>query len=155
VVDLGWSLRPATPSDAGWLADLKVAVMRPDLERLGYWDRDWASERFLDRYDPTVTTVIVLGADEVGCIAVRPERGHWWIEHFYLRRDAHRGGVCAARSCGTSWRHARTVARSCWHWTVRAGCAGCMNATDLSTITTTTMVSTRSFGARGDNLATT
>lgn len=93
VVDLRWSLRPATPSDAGWLADLKAAVMRPDLERLGYWDRDWARGRFLDRYDPTVTSVIVLGADEVGCIAVRSERDHWWIEHFYLRPDAQGRGL--------------------------------------------------------------
>jgi len=34
--------------------------MRPDLERLGLWDEDWARRRFLDTVDAQ------------------------WIEHFYL-----------------------------------------------------------------------
>ncbi len=43
-----WSLRAATAADASWLADLKAEAMRADLQRLGYWDRDWARQWFLE-----------------------------------------------------------------------------------------------------------
>lgn len=83
-VTASWSLRPGTLDDAEWMADLKVVAMRPDLERLGYWDRDWARQRLLDTYIPENTSVITLDGEIAGCIAVRPESDALWIEHFYL-----------------------------------------------------------------------
>ncbi|HYQ62605.1 GNAT family N-acetyltransferase [Actinophytocola sp.] len=82
-----WSLRSATPRDAEWMADLKATVMRADLERLGYWDHDWARQRFLDTYVPANTNVILVDGDVAGCIAVRAEPDALWIEHFYLRPE--------------------------------------------------------------------
>jgi len=79
-----WSLRPATADDAQWMADLKAVAMRPDLERLGYWHRDRARQRFLDAYIPRNTRVIVIDRWAAGLIAVRPEPDALWIEHFYL-----------------------------------------------------------------------
>jgi GNAT superfamily N-acetyltransferase len=79
-----WSLRPATSADAQWIADLKATAMRPDLERLGYWDRDWARQRFLDAFVPANTDLIEIDGKPLGVIAVRPERDAQWIEHFYL-----------------------------------------------------------------------
>lgn len=58
--------------------------MRPDLERLGLWDRDWARQRFLDTYIPANTDVIEVDGRPVGSIAVRPAADAQWIEHFYL-----------------------------------------------------------------------
>jgi len=83
-VDRDWSLRAATPQDAEWLADLKAAAMRPDLERLGRWDHGRARARFLETYVPSTTYIIVLENEDVGCVTVRPEPDAWWIEHFYL-----------------------------------------------------------------------
>lgn len=79
-----WKLRPASTDDAQWIADLKAVVMRPDLERLGFWDRDWARQRFLDTFVPANTAVIEVDGAPVGSIAVRPEPDAQWIEHFYL-----------------------------------------------------------------------
>jgi len=42
------------------MADLKAMAMRPDLERLGYWDLDRVRQRFLDTYVPENTSVVVL-----------------------------------------------------------------------------------------------
>jgi len=55
-----WSLRRAILADAQWMADLKAMAMRPDLERLDYWDLDWVRQRFLDTYVPENTSVVVL-----------------------------------------------------------------------------------------------
>ncbi len=81
---ISWSLRPATPEDAEWMADLKATAMRPDLERLGYWDRGWARERFLEAYVPANTYVVLVEGTEAGLIAVRTATDRAWVEHFYL-----------------------------------------------------------------------
>lgn len=58
--------------------------MRPDLERLGLWERDWARRRFLETYVPANTDIIETDGKPVGVIAVRAEADAQWIEHFYL-----------------------------------------------------------------------
>lgn len=58
VVAANFVLRPAVGEDAQWMADLKADAMRADLERLGYWDRDWARSRFLDAYVSANTSII-------------------------------------------------------------------------------------------------
>jgi GNAT superfamily N-acetyltransferase len=88
-----WSLRPATAADAGWIADLKCRAMRPDLERLGLWDRDWAYRRFIGTFVPGNTDVIVCDGRPVGAIAVRAEPDAQWIEHFYLEPSVHGQGI--------------------------------------------------------------
>ena|SRR5689334_13324200 len=84
VVSSTWILRPASADDAQWIADLKAIVMRPDLERLGLWNREWARQRFLDTYVPANTAIIEVDGTPAGSIAVRPEADAQWIEHFYL-----------------------------------------------------------------------
>jgi len=88
-----WTLRPATGGDAQWLADLKALAMRPDLERLGLWDRAWARQRFLATFVPANTDVIEIDGESVGVIAVRPEPDAQWIEHFYLHPSVHGRGI--------------------------------------------------------------
>jgi GNAT superfamily N-acetyltransferase len=88
-----WSLRSAVAEDANWLADLKAAAMRLDLERLGLWDHQWARRRFLDTFIPANSSVIETDSREVGMIAVRPEPDAQWIEHFYLDPTVHGCGL--------------------------------------------------------------
>jgi len=67
--------------------------MRPDLERLGLWDQDWARRRFLETYVPVNTDIVEVGEEPVGVIAVRPEPDALWIEHFYLDPAAQGRGL--------------------------------------------------------------
>ena len=88
-----WSLRAAVDSDAQWIAELRACVMRPDLERLGRFDPDRVRQRFLSAFDPVVTQVVLVGGQEAGSIAVRPDEVSLWIEHFYLRTDCQGKGI--------------------------------------------------------------
>jgi GNAT superfamily N-acetyltransferase len=88
-----WELRPGLPADAEWLADLKARTMRPDLERLGLWDEDWARRRFLETYIPANTVIIEVAEKPVGVIAVRFGPEALWIEHFYLDPAAQGRGL--------------------------------------------------------------
>lgn len=88
-----WSLRQSLGSDASWMAELRAEVMRPDLERLGLWDETRVRRRFLDAFNPAYTSVIQVGDENVGLIAVRPVEGSAWIEHFYLRPSFQGRGI--------------------------------------------------------------
>ena len=91
-----WSLRPAVDGDARWIAELRAVVLRPDLERLGRFDPVRVRQRFLSAFDPAVTWIVLVGDQEAGSIAVRPDAGSLWIEHFYLRADCQGSGIGSA-----------------------------------------------------------
>jgi GNAT superfamily N-acetyltransferase len=52
--------------------------------------------RLLSAFDPALTTIVLVEGREAGCIAVRPDAGWLWIEHFYLAPDVQGGGVGSA-----------------------------------------------------------
>lgn len=91
--DQNWSLRAAVVSDAQWIAELRARVLRPDLERLGRFDPDRVRQRFLSAFDPVITQVVLVRGQEAGSIAVRPDEGSVWIEHFYLGADCQGRGI--------------------------------------------------------------
>lgn len=78
------------------MAELRAAVMRPDLERLGRFDPVRVRTRFLDAYAPKLTRVIVVDGTDAGLVAVRPARAETWIEHFYLDPSLHGRGIGGA-----------------------------------------------------------
>ncbi|WP_211210292.1 GNAT family N-acetyltransferase [Actinopolyspora halophila] len=88
-----WSFRAATPEDARWLVELKEQAMRPDLERLGVWDRERVRQRFFDEFIPANSRVVLLDDSAAGLIAVRPEPDAQWVEHFYLYPWARGRGI--------------------------------------------------------------
>jgi GNAT superfamily N-acetyltransferase len=88
-----WSLRAAVDGDAQWIAELRACVLRADLERLGRFDPGRVRQRFLSAFDPVVTQVVLVRGEEAGSIAVRPDEGSLWIEHFYLRADCQGKGI--------------------------------------------------------------
>ncbi|OFI36747.1 GNAT family N-acetyltransferase [Arthrobacter sp. SW1] len=90
------SFRPARHDDAGWIAELRAVVMRPDLERLGRWDPVRVRERFLNGFRPEHSLVIVVDGRDAGLIAARPEPDAVWIEHFYLAPEFQGRGIGAA-----------------------------------------------------------
>jgi GNAT superfamily N-acetyltransferase len=91
-----WALRPATELDADWIAELRAVALRSDLERLGRFDPVRVRQRLLSAFDPALTRVVLVDGREAGCIAVRPDAGAQWIEHFYLAPDVQGRGVGSA-----------------------------------------------------------
>ncbi|MFF3212519.1 GNAT family N-acetyltransferase [Streptomyces sp. NPDC002886] len=79
-----WALRSAVAADVEVIAELRAVVMRPDLERLGRYDEHRVRQRLRDAFSPQHTSVVVIGREIAGCVAVRPDEGSLWLEHFYL-----------------------------------------------------------------------
>jgi GNAT superfamily N-acetyltransferase len=80
-----WALRPALPEDVEAIADIRAAVMRPDLERLGRFDEHRVRQRFRDSWSPGHTLVVTVAGGLAGSVTVRPaEGGGRLLEHFYL-----------------------------------------------------------------------
>ncbi|WP_329208295.1 GNAT family N-acetyltransferase [Streptomyces sp. NBC_00683] len=80
-----WTLRLADLRDLETIVELRAAVMRPDLERLGRYDEHRVRQRLRDAYVPAHTSVVEADGVFAGCVALRPrEGGGLWLEHFYL-----------------------------------------------------------------------
>ncbi|MGW4211053.1 GNAT family N-acetyltransferase [Lentzea sp. NPDC004789] len=88
-----WALRPASTSDVETIAELRAAVLRPDLERLGRYDAQRVRQRLRDGFDAAHTWVIEVGGVFAGCVALRPAEDAHWLEHFYLDRRVQGNGV--------------------------------------------------------------
>lgn len=79
-----WRLRAATAADVEVIAELRAAVMRPDLERLGRYDAHRVRQRFRDSFSARHTSVVMVGGDLAGSVTLRPADDRQWLEHFYL-----------------------------------------------------------------------
>lgn len=79
-----WRLRAAATADVEPLVELRAVVMRPDLERLGRYDAHRVRQRLRDAFRAEHTSVIEVGGELAGCVAVRPAEDRQWLEHFYL-----------------------------------------------------------------------
>ena len=77
-------MRPALTTDIDELAELRAEVMRPDLERLGRYDDHRVRQRLRDGFAPRHTSIVLVGGDLAGSVAVRPAGNRRWLEHFYL-----------------------------------------------------------------------
>jgi GNAT superfamily N-acetyltransferase len=81
---VSWQLRPAEAADVEALVELRAAVMRADLQRLGVYDEHRVRQRFRDSFAPGYTSVVVVDGELAGCVTLRPGEGRHWLEHFYL-----------------------------------------------------------------------
>ena len=79
-----WTFRPASPDDAGRIADLKVRVIREHLKRLRPWSEESARHYFHVRYVPANTRIIEVDGVFAGCLALRQAEDCRWLEQFYL-----------------------------------------------------------------------
>jgi GNAT superfamily N-acetyltransferase len=90
---LDWDIRPASVSDVEKVAELRAAVLRADLERLGRYDEQRVRQRLRDGFDPAHTWVIEVGGAFAGCVALRPAQDAQWLEHFYLAPRLQGSGI--------------------------------------------------------------
>lgn len=87
------TLRPADPADIEWLVELRAAVLRADLERLGRFDDHRVRERMRAGFRPEWTRIIVVAGTDAGCITTRPDGATRWIEHFYVPASLQGRGI--------------------------------------------------------------
>lgn len=84
-------LRAATEQDFEQLLALRIAAMRPSLERIGRFDPQRARERLRASFDPAATRVIVMDGQDIGFVAVRPSPeapgAGLLLDHLYLHPD--------------------------------------------------------------------
>ncbi len=91
-----WDLRPASAADVESVAELRAAVLRADLERLGRYDEQRVRQRLRDGFDPACTWVIEADGAFSGCVALRPDEDAHWLEHFYLAPHLQGEGIGSA-----------------------------------------------------------
>ena len=101
-----FALRAASDTDARWIAELRAAVLKDDLERLGRYDPVRVRRRFLDGFNAGHTSVILVDGVEAGSIALRPDVDSQWIEHFYLDRRHQGRGLGGSVLADVMARHA-------------------------------------------------
>ncbi|WP_405907997.1 GNAT family N-acetyltransferase [Streptomyces sp. NBC_00828] len=108
-----WALRVAEPADVDVIAELRAAVMRPDLERLGRFDERRVRQRLRDSFSVRYTSVVVVDGAFAGCVTLRPGEeegegdgegagagdGCQWLEHFYLDPRFQGRGLGSAVLC--------------------------------------------------------
>ena len=92
----GWTVRPASAADVEAIAQLRAAVLRADLERLGRYDDVRVRQRLRDGFAPAHTWVIQVDGGLGGCVALRPAADARWLEHFYLAPHLQGGGIGTA-----------------------------------------------------------
>ncbi|MFF2779861.1 GNAT family N-acetyltransferase [Streptomyces sp. NPDC058052] len=94
----GWSLRPGRAEDVETVAELRAAVLRDDLERLGRYDGQRVRQRLRDGFSPAYTSIVETGGALAGCVTLRPDdRGDGLVlEHFYLAPDLQGQGLGTA-----------------------------------------------------------
>ncbi|GAA2389786.1 GNAT family N-acetyltransferase [Nonomuraea africana] len=91
-----WELRPASVADVEAVAELRAAVLRPDLMRLGRYDAQRVRQRLRDGFTPAHTWMIEVGGALAGCVALRPAKDTYWLEHFYLDPGLQGRGIGSA-----------------------------------------------------------
>lgn len=90
-----WMIRPALAADVEAVAELRVEVLRADLERLGRFDAQRVRQRLRAGFAPEHTWVIEVGDAFAGCVALRPAEDAHWLEHFYLAPHRQGRGIGA------------------------------------------------------------
>ena len=93
---MGWALRSANVADVEMIAELRAAVMRPDLERLGRFDEHRVRQRLRDSFSPQHTSIILADDAFAGCVTLRPAENGQWLEHFYLEPGVQGRGLGSA-----------------------------------------------------------
>lgn len=83
-------------ADVEGVAELRAVVMKPDLERLGRYDEQRVRQRLRDGFTPAHTWMIEVDGAPAGCVALRPTKTAYWLEHFYLDPGSQGRGIGSA-----------------------------------------------------------
>jgi GNAT superfamily N-acetyltransferase len=73
-----------THSDAEALVQLRIEAMRESLERIGRFDPQRATTRFLSSFDPDCCKFVVVEGETVGFVVVKAATDALALEHLYI-----------------------------------------------------------------------
>lgn len=90
------SFEPAIDGDFEALASLRIAAMRPSLERIGRFDPVRARERLRATFSPSHTRHILVDGERIGFVVVKPKDDALMLDHLYIQPGAQGGGIGAA-----------------------------------------------------------
>jgi ribosomal protein S18 acetylase RimI-like enzyme len=90
------SYEPVQESDFDMLADLRVAAMRPSLERVGRFDLARARGRLRASFSPEHSRHIVVDGKRVGLVVVKPRPDGLYLENLYLQPGTQGAGIGTA-----------------------------------------------------------
>jgi len=85
--------KPVSADDADALVAIRIAAMRPSLERIGRFDAQRAAERLLSGFEPRHTWAIELTGERVGFFTLVPIDGTLQLDHLYVLPEHQRGGI--------------------------------------------------------------
>lgn len=89
-------LSPAAADDFEALLALRIAALRPSLERLGRFDPGRARARFAGQFEPRWMRWIESDVERVGLLTLRREgEACWQLDHLYIDPKAQGQGVGA------------------------------------------------------------
>ena len=101
---------PAKAEDVDRLVDLKVSVMRGELERLGRYTPERARDRFVAKFQPALTRLLELDGRFAGCVTFTDHGAHMEIDHLYLMPEYHGSGL-GGRVMGMLMDEARSLGK--------------------------------------------
>jgi len=76
---------PVSESNFDELAEMRIAAMKPSLERVGRFDPQRARDRLKSSFFPTHSQVIVVDGVRVGFYTFRPSENGFYLDHFYIQ----------------------------------------------------------------------
>ncbi|MFT4189935.1 MAG: GNAT family N-acetyltransferase [Comamonas sp.] len=86
-------LLPTTQADAEDLVALRIAAMRPSLERLGRYDPERARARFLSVFKPQHSHHLLWRGIKAGLLTSRPLPHALQLDHLYIHPDDQGQGI--------------------------------------------------------------
>lgn len=87
---------PVVADDFERLLDLRTAVMREHLERVGRFSPERARQRFGESFLPAHMRLVLADGAEAGCVSLRPDGDRLVLENFYLAAAFQGRGLGAA-----------------------------------------------------------
>lgn len=84
---------PAREADYERLLDLRLRVMRPQLEAIGRFDPVRARERFRRGYSPAATRLVSCDGAFAGCVTLQPDETGFELMHFYVEPGLQGRGI--------------------------------------------------------------
>lgn len=86
-------LTPVAAADFEPMLALRIAALRPSLERLGRFDPQRARERLAGQFEPAAMRHIEKDGERIGFLTLKPAGGALRLEHLYVRPDEQGQGV--------------------------------------------------------------
>lgn len=85
-----WRLEPVREEDFEAMLSLRMAALKPSLERLGRYDPERGRARLREGFEPLWMWHLVQGEERIGFFTLKPQDGDLHLSHLYLR-PGHQG----------------------------------------------------------------